>query len=859
MALESVYGEVSSVSFVKGYYDEINEKYLPMLLSLLPPGPIWEYEEGDDIYELLKALSYAYARIEARGQDLINEMDPRTTFELLSDWERVLDLPGTNPNPAITTQERRDAIHGLLLGFGDPNRSFYEDLAEGLGYNAVVTQEQYSVWVPGSLVGNPLSQHEWRYVWHLITQSGSSDDLLKWTTRLTVPEHTKVFFDILDWTSRDPGFTSDGLLDAARGVEEVLVIVGENAKLSTSPDGTTWIARTSQFTTSDIQTIKYSEDLGLFAIGGVDAKISSSPDGATWTARASNFGTDTILKIHYSTVEALFIAIGTNGKLSTSVNGTAWIARTSQFTASIIRDIKETDGVFVIVGDDQKISSSVDGITWVARTSFFTTGDITAVAYGPIYNNWTALSNLFVAVGSNGQIATSPDGVNWTLKAPDDGGLGTYDSVVYGNDTFVAGGSFNSVSELHYSTDGITWNVAITDLTGDGDVIVTFKFGLFFAAQVGSNDVAVSANGINWSVQTLSTVVNRIEAFDGGFSNIPYNNGNPFGSVGVLAIGPSNALYTARIVSPEAPIGTTWEAKVNPKNFNLLGLALNQTSGLWVACGSSDGIDSYLLTSTDDGETWTEQTNPSTAGLNAVDYNGSDLWCSVGPLAGGDAYIITSPNGTDWTERAGPATGGFTGVAHDQSGLWVAVGNATVGVYTSTDGITWTFRANPSSGSFNAVSYGNGTWVAVGTDVITSTDGITWTLHTNPAAAAFAVAYDSVNDIWVATGTDLITSTDSGATWVQQTHPQASSFINGVVSTGEGNWIAVGRDTGENFAYVLTSKGGIDWFESINPVSEYLNHAAYNPGTGVVLAVGNLGAAGPYTYIAKSVKDHTDA
>ena len=858
MALESVYGEVSSASSVVGYYDEINEKYLPMLLSLLPPGVIWQYEEGDDFYELLKALSYAYARVEARGQDLINEMDPRTAFELLDDWERVLDLPGTNPNPAVTTQERRDAIHSLLLGFGDPSRSFYEDLAESLGYNAVVTQEQYNMWVPGSIVGNPLSQHEWRYVWHLITQSGSNDDLLKWSVRLTVPEHTKVFFDILDWTSVDPEFTSNDILDISRGVEEVLVVVGENGKLSFSADGSEWIVTTSQFGTSDIQTVTHSEDLGLFAAGGVDAKISSSPDGVTWTARTSNFGADTILKIHYSPVETLFIAIGTNGKLSTSVNGTAWIARTSQFTTSPIRDIQENNGVLVIVGDDQKISSSTDGITWVARTSFFTTGDVLAVAFGPIYNDWTDASDLFVAVGTNGQITTSPDGVTWTLRAPDDGGLGNYNSVVYGNGIFVAGGAFSSISELHYSTDGIIWNVATTDLTGDGDVIVTFKFGLFFAAQVGSNSIAVSADAANWSVQTLSTVVNKVEVFDGGFSDFPYNNGNPFKSVGVMASGPANALSIASIVSPEAPIGTTWEAKPNPKNFNLLGIALNQTAGLWVACGSSDGIDSYLLTSSDEGETWTEQSNPSTAGLNAVDYNGSDLWCAVGPLAGGDAYIITSPNGEDWTERVGPATGGFTGVAHDQSGLWVAVGNAAVGVYTSTDGITWTFRANPSSGSFNAVAYGNGTWVAVGTDVITSTDGITWTLHTNPGAAAFGLAYDSDTDVWVATGTNLMTSVDGGETWSLQSRPQ-TTFINGVVSTGDGNWIAVGRDNGYTFAYVITSKGGIDWFESINPKSEYLNHAAYNPATGVVLAVGNLGAVGPYTYIAKSVKDHPDA
>lgn len=68
------------------------DAYAAALEQMLPPGDA--LPRGDSfLRDLLDALAQEFARVESAALNLFDELDPRTTLQLLPDWERVLGLP----------------------------------------------------------------------------------------------------------------------------------------------------------------------------------------------------------------------------------------------------------------------------------------------------------------------------------------------------------------------------------------------------------------------------------------------------------------------------------------------------------------------------------------------------------------------------------------------------------------------------------------------------------------------------------------------------------------------------------------------------------------------------------------------
>lgn len=67
--------------------------YFQQLKALLPRGKIWDKSADSILGKLLSTFSEEFARIEQRVEDLVNESDPRTTSELLAEWENFAGLP----------------------------------------------------------------------------------------------------------------------------------------------------------------------------------------------------------------------------------------------------------------------------------------------------------------------------------------------------------------------------------------------------------------------------------------------------------------------------------------------------------------------------------------------------------------------------------------------------------------------------------------------------------------------------------------------------------------------------------------------------------------------------------------------
>jgi len=69
------------------------DAYSRMMKLLLPPGRLWNLDVGSLISDALLGAGDELNRVNQRLADLIEEIDPRTTDELLPEWEALLFGP----------------------------------------------------------------------------------------------------------------------------------------------------------------------------------------------------------------------------------------------------------------------------------------------------------------------------------------------------------------------------------------------------------------------------------------------------------------------------------------------------------------------------------------------------------------------------------------------------------------------------------------------------------------------------------------------------------------------------------------------------------------------------------------------
>ena len=134
-----------------------------ILTSLLPPVA---YEAkaralSDELAAAATVLDEAFQFVD----QLIAELDPRSTYSLLDDFERVYGLPDecidlTNP----TVAERRMAVVQQIIARGSQTPAYYETLAVALGYEGARVKE-YTPWTCVEPCSEPIAGADWRHVW----------------------------------------------------------------------------------------------------------------------------------------------------------------------------------------------------------------------------------------------------------------------------------------------------------------------------------------------------------------------------------------------------------------------------------------------------------------------------------------------------------------------------------------------------------------------------------------------------------------------------------------------------------------------------------------------------------------------
>ena len=142
-----------------------SENYQQQFLDLLPPGPAWNRELDGVLAKMFHGLAEVLARVHNRALELIIEVDPRTTNQLLAAYERVAGLPESCVETPTTLEGRRTALTEKLTRRGRQDRQYLIDAAAGIGFAITITEFQpYTAGLP---VGLPIYGQAWQWAWQV--------------------------------------------------------------------------------------------------------------------------------------------------------------------------------------------------------------------------------------------------------------------------------------------------------------------------------------------------------------------------------------------------------------------------------------------------------------------------------------------------------------------------------------------------------------------------------------------------------------------------------------------------------------------------------------------------------------------
>jgi len=216
--------------------------------------------------------------------------------------------------------------------------------------------------------------------------------------------------DGLAWTARDSGVTNN--FRSVTWFRDRFVVVGESGDQGvtstalTSVDGIIWETHEAL---GDLFSVSHNGHL-LVAVGD-QGTIVTSPDGANWNKLPSFVnpetweGSPTSQDLNAITwTGTRFVAVGKDGVVITSTNGLSWTS-SGPGGRKNLHGIAYGDGVYVTVANDGVYYVSTDAAIWWRGE--WQTRDLSDVTYG---------GGRFMAVGDSGVMFTSEDGTNWIRR-----------------------------------------------------------------------------------------------------------------------------------------------------------------------------------------------------------------------------------------------------------------------------------------------------------------------------------------------------------------------------------------------------------------------------------------------------------
>lgn len=188
---------------------ELNTQYEQMVAKLLPMGPAWS-----DAVPIMQSLAFMLTKTHHRIDDVMREIDPKTSVELLERYETICQLPDScYSDDTNSLTERQSRLDGKVNLIGGLDEQFFLSVLAANGYqDATISRYIYSEFSCESTCVDSVYGYEWLYYWivnlsstSLIQDMSCSDDcispLRKWgDTQIECiidklcPSHTFVIF-----------------------------------------------------------------------------------------------------------------------------------------------------------------------------------------------------------------------------------------------------------------------------------------------------------------------------------------------------------------------------------------------------------------------------------------------------------------------------------------------------------------------------------------------------------------------------------------------------------------------------------------------------------------------------------------
>lgn len=151
------------------FFYATDDDYTGLLWGFLPRGWAWNRRPGSNLSRMVEAIAAGFARVHRAAVHLLQtEADPRTTRDLLPEWERMLGLPDLCTGIPDTLQERRLLVTARYTATGGQSPAYFIGLAAALSYPSVTIEEGtlFRCDDPDSRCDeSPLNEPGWAYAW----------------------------------------------------------------------------------------------------------------------------------------------------------------------------------------------------------------------------------------------------------------------------------------------------------------------------------------------------------------------------------------------------------------------------------------------------------------------------------------------------------------------------------------------------------------------------------------------------------------------------------------------------------------------------------------------------------------------
>ena len=158
------------------------DAYREQIHALLPAGRAWPEEADTTLDALVRAMAAQVAEVDRSASNLLADILPSTTFNLLPDWERVAGLPDICSVLGSSITIRRASLLENLVTKPTLHVTEFERI--GRTFGTIITVEELDQARADAIAGLDTTNGKWRFVWWIGIPLSADLRYLRMTSRV---------------------------------------------------------------------------------------------------------------------------------------------------------------------------------------------------------------------------------------------------------------------------------------------------------------------------------------------------------------------------------------------------------------------------------------------------------------------------------------------------------------------------------------------------------------------------------------------------------------------------------------------------------------------------------------------------